>query len=189
MFMTTFTRKALRANISPSLHRYPGKIIAMHPTSSAGEMICQRDSFLCAARGIQINIAFQKKFGVGLLRRRRIHHAAPHWRWNRPRPRGRNFDGTRVESGGNPQGRHRCIVALQPSVNYDIQMVGGIKNPSSAAKDYFSPPSPAHGKIWLQSLPFSRLAAESSPPRAVEKMSDHCLGTSGDSGDRIKTPT
>ena len=137
---------------------YPGKIIPLDLRQLGGEMVCQKDSFLCAALGIQIGIAFQKKIGVGLFG-------------------GEGFimqrltgDGiAMVHAGGTLMERTLqpgqtlkidtgCIVALQPSVQYDIQFVGGFKNTLFGGEGLFFATLTGPGRIWLQSLPFSRLA-------------------------------
>ncbi|HEV7279693.1 MAG TPA: TIGR00266 family protein [Pirellulaceae bacterium] len=159
LFMTTF------ANSLPSGREkvafaapYPGKIIPLHLDELGGEIVCQKDAFLCGARGISVGIAFQKKIGVGLFG-------------------GEGFimqrltgDGIAlVHAGGTLLQRDLkpgemlkldtgCLVALQPSVNYDIQMVGGVKNTLFGGEGLFLATLTGPGRIWLQSLPFSRLA-------------------------------
>ena len=137
---------------------YPGKIIPMDLRALGGHLICQKDSFLCAARGVSVGIAFQKKLGVGLFGGEgfimqklegdglcfvhaggTIHH----------------FDLTpgetmRVDTG--------CLVALQPSVNYDIQFVGGVKTALFGGEGIFFATLQGPGRVWLQSLPLSRMA-------------------------------
>src|SRR5688572_3295664 len=158
LFMTVFT------NSGPGKHRvafgapYPGKIIAMDLKSLGGQLVCQKDSFLCAARGVSVGIAFQKKIGVGLFGGEgfimqklegdglcfvhaggTIHHldlAAG--------------ETMRVDTG--------CLVALQPSINYDIQFVGGIKTALFGGEGIFFATLQGPGRVWLQSLPLSRMA-------------------------------
>jgi uncharacterized protein (TIGR00266 family) len=158
LFMTVFTNK------SGGKHRvafgapYPGKIIAMDLKALGGQLICQKDSFLCAARGVSIGIAFQRKIGVGLFGGEgfimqklegdglcfvhaggTIHHldlAAG--------------ESLRVDTG--------CLVALQPSVSYDIQFVGKIKTALFGGEGIFFASLQGPGRVWLQSLPLSRMA-------------------------------
>ena len=160
LFMTTFTanlsagRKETVAFASP----YPGKIIPMHLDQLGGELICQKDAFLCAAKGVQVGIAFQKKMGAALFG-------------------GEGFimqrltgDGiAMVHAGGTIIERELahgetlrldtgCLVALLPSVTYDIQFAGGIKNALFGGEGLFLATLTGPGKVWMQSLPFSRLA-------------------------------
>jgi len=158
LFMTTFTAASNRRETIAFAAPYPGKILPLHLDRLGGELICQKDSFLCGARGIQISIAFQKKVMVGLFG-------------------GEGFimqklvgDGiAMVHAGGTLYEKDLapgetvkvdtgCIVALMPSVNYDIGFVGGIKNTLFGGEGLFLATLTGPGKIWLQSLPFSRLA-------------------------------
>ncbi len=158
LFMTTFTAGGGGRETVAFAAPYPGKIIPMHLDQLGGELICQKDSFLCAAKGVQVGIAFQKKIGVGLFG-------------------GEGFimqrltgDGiAMVHAGGTIMERvlgpgetlrldTGCIVALDPRVTYDIQMAGGIKNSLFGGEGLFLANVTGPGKVWLQSLPFSRLA-------------------------------
>jgi uncharacterized protein (TIGR00266 family) len=158
LFMTTFTATGAAREKVAFAAPYPGKIVALHLDTLGGEMICQRDSFLCAARGIKLSIAFQKKIGVGIfggegfIMQRLVGdgialvHAGGTLMERTLKP----GETLKVDTG--------CIVALQPSVNYDIQFVGGIKNTLFGGEGLFFATLSGPGKIWLQSLPFSRLA-------------------------------
>jgi uncharacterized protein (TIGR00266 family) len=159
MFVTTFTHNCSSGKEQVGFASpYPGKIIAMHLDELGGELICQKDAFLCAAKGVSIGIAFQKKFGVGLFG-------------------GEGFimqrltgDGiAMVHAGGTLMKRTLdvgetlkldtgCLVALVPGVEYDIQLVGGIKNTIFGGEGLFLATVTGPGDVWLQSLPFSRLA-------------------------------
>jgi uncharacterized protein (TIGR00266 family) len=128
LFMTVFTNQGSGKQQVSFAAPYPGKILAMDLTQLGGQLICQKDSFLCAAKGVSIGIAFQRKLGVGLFG-------------------GEGFimqrltaDGiVLVHAGGTLMQRNLaagemlkvdtgCLVAFTPNVNYDIQFVGGIKN-------------------------------------------------------------
>lgn len=158
LFMTTFTAQSNRREVVAFAAPYPGKIIAMHLDQLGGELICQKDSFLCAAKGVQINIAFQKKIGValfggeGFIMQRltgdgiALVHAG-----------GTILERT-LQAGETLRVDTGCIVALHPSVNYDIQFTGGIKNSLFGGEGLFLATVTGPGKVWLQSLPFSRLA-------------------------------
>src|SRR5918993_806542 len=158
LFMTVFTNQGQGKHKVAFGAPYPGKIIPMDLRALGGHLVCQKDSFLCAARGVSVGIAFQKKLGVGLFGGEgfimqklegdglcfvhaggTIHH----------------FDLTpgetmRVDTG--------CLVALQPSVNYDIQFVGGVKTALFGGEGIFFATLQGPGRVWLQSLPLSRMA-------------------------------
>ena len=140
------------------LDNYPGKIIAIHLTEVGGELVAQKDSFLAAAKGVSIGIAFQRKLGVGLF-------GGEGFIMQRLQGDGWAF----VHAGGTLQERTLapgelvrvdtgCIVALQPSVNYEIEYVGKIKSALFGGEGLFFATLRGPGKIWLQSLPLSRLA-------------------------------
>jgi uncharacterized protein (TIGR00266 family) len=158
LFMTVFTNGGQGRQRVAFGAPYPGKIIPMDLRALGGHLVCQKDSFLCAARGVSIGIAFQKKLGVGLFGGEgfimqklegdglcfvhaggTIHHfdLAP-------------GESMRVDTG--------CLVALQPSVNYDIQFVGGIKTALFGGEGIFFATLQGPGRVWLQSLPLSRMA-------------------------------
>ena len=137
---------------------YPGKIVPMHLDGLGGEIICQKDAFLCAARGVQIGIAFQKKILAGLF-------GGEGFILQRLTGDGLAF----VHAGGTIHRRELvpgetlrldtgCLVALQPSVDYDIQMTGGFKNTIFGGEGLFLATLRGPGTVWLQSLPFTRLA-------------------------------
>ena len=130
----------------------------MHLAEIGGVLIAQKDSFLAAAKGVSIGIAFQKKLGVGLF-------GGEGFIMQRLEGDGWAF----VHAGGTLSERTLapgeivrvdtgCIVALQPSVNYDIQYVGKIKTALFGGEGLFFATLTGPGKIWLQSLPLSRLA-------------------------------
>jgi conserved hypothetical protein TIGR00266 len=137
---------------------YPGKIVPVQLTDIGGTLICQKDSFLCAAKGVSLGIAFQKKIGTGLFGGEGfimqkldgdgmafIHAGGTlHERTLAP------GETLRVDTG--------CVVAFQPSVDFDIQFVGKIKSAVFGGEGLFFATLSGPGKIWLQSLPLSRLA-------------------------------
>ncbi len=159
LFMTTFTCTGPNRQQVAFAAPYPGKILAMDLSQLGGELICQKDAFLCAARGVQIGIAFQKKIGAGLF-------GGEGFIMQRLTGDGLAF----VHAGGTLMKRTLstgetlkldtgCLVALQPSVNYDIQFVGGIKNALFGGEGLFFATITGPGDVWCQSLPFSRLAS------------------------------
>lgn len=158
LFLTTFTNVAPEREKVAFAAPYPGKILPFHLDELGGEIICQKDSFLCGARGVSVQVAFQKKIGAGFFG-------------------GEGFimqrltgDGiVMVHAGGTLMHRQLgpgetlrldtgCLVALSPSVSYDIQFVGGVKNTLFGGEGLFLATVTGPGPIWLQSLPFSRLA-------------------------------
>jgi uncharacterized protein (TIGR00266 family) len=158
LFMTVFTHqgggKARAAFASP----YPGKIIPVDLGQAGGTLICQKDAFLCAAKGVSVGIAFQKKIGTGLF-------GGEGFIMQKLEGDGLVFvhaGGTIVERELGPGERLRvdtgCLVALEPSVNYDVEFVGGVKSAIFGGEGFFFAQLAGPGKVWLQSLPFSRLA-------------------------------
>ena len=158
LFMTVFTNSGAGKQHVAFAAPYAGRIVPMDLAGLGGALICQKDSFLCAARGVSIGIAFQRKIGVGLFG-------------------GEGFIMQRLEGDGlcfahaggtihsfdlAPGQTMRvdtgCIVALQPSVHYDIQFVGKIKTALFGGEGLFYASLTGPGKVWLQSLPLSRLA-------------------------------
>ena len=123
-----------------------------------GALICQKDSFLCAARGISIGIAFQRRLGVGLF-------GGEGFIMERLEGDGLCFvhaggmvHPLELQAGQTLRVDTGCIVALQPSVTYDIQLVGGIKTALFGGEGLFFATLTGPGRVWLQSLPLSRLA-------------------------------
>lgn len=158
LFMTVFLNKSSQKRRVAFGAPYPGKIIPVHLAEIGGELIAQKDSFLAAAKGVSIGIAFQKKLGVGLF-------GGEGFIMQRLQGDGWAF----VHAGGTLTERTLahgevlrvdtgCIVAFQPSVNYDIQFVGKIKSALFGGEGLFFATLRGPGRIWLQSLPLSRLA-------------------------------
>ncbi|MFK7735611.1 MAG: TIGR00266 family protein [Pirellulaceae bacterium] len=158
LFMTVFSNTAGGRESVAFGAPYPGRIEALHLDQLGGEIVAQRDSFLCGAKGIEISIAFQKKIGVGLLggegfimQKLRgdgiaLIHACGTM-MHRELSAGETL---RVDTG--------CIVALGPSVNYDIQFNNSIKSAMFGGEGLVFATLTGPGPIWLQSLPFARLA-------------------------------
>lgn len=137
---------------------YPGKIIPVKLSEIGGTLICQKDSFLCAAKGVSLGIAFQRKMGVGLFGgegfiMQRLDgdgmafvHAGGTLKEQTLRP----GETLRVDTG--------CVVAFQPTIDFDIQYVGKLKSAFFGGEGLFFATLKGPGRIWLQSLPLSRLA-------------------------------
>jgi uncharacterized protein (TIGR00266 family) len=158
LFMTVFLNRSTGKRKVAFGAPYPGQIIPVHLAEICGELITQKDSFLAAAKGVAISIAFQRKLGVGLF-------GGEGFIMQRLQGNGWAF----VHAGGTLQERvlapgelirvdTGCIVAMQPSVNYEIQYVGKIKSALFGGEGLFFATLQGPGKIWLQSLPLSRLA-------------------------------
>lgn len=158
LFMTTFTGSGPGKQRVAFAAPYPGKIIPMDLAQLGGELLCQKNSFLCTARGVEMGIAFTKRFGAGLF-------GGEGFILQRLSGDGVSF----VHAGGTMKQIDLasdeelkvdtgCIVAMQPSVEYDIKFVGGFKNTLFGGEGLFFARLTGPGKVWLQSLPFSRLA-------------------------------
>jgi uncharacterized protein (TIGR00266 family) len=158
LFMTVFTNSGAGKQQVAFAAPYPGKILAMDLKQLGGELVCQKDSFLCAARGVSIGIAFQRKIGVGLF-------GGEGFIMQRLQGDGLAFvhaGGTvhplELKAGQTLRVDTGCLVALQPTVGYDIQFVGKIKTALFGGEGLFFATLTGPGRVWLQSLPFSRMA-------------------------------
>ncbi len=182
LFMTIFSHtgqgKAHVAFGAP----YPGNIIPVHLSKVGGTLICQKDSFLCAAKGVSMGIHFQRKILTGLFG-------------------GEGFILQKLEgdglvfmhAGGTVSDRTLkpgevlhvdtgCIVAMEAGVQFDIQKAGGIKTALFGGEGLFFAALTGPGKVWLQSLPFSRLAGrmlQAAPQRGGSKGEGSILGALG----------
>lgn len=159
LFMTAFTNVASDKRRVTFASPYPGKIIPMDLSMLDGKIICQKDAFLCAAKGVSIGIEFQKKLGTGLF-------GGEGFIMEKLEGDGMAF----VHAGGIVIERELrpneilkidtgCIVAFTSGVDYDIEFVGGIKNTLFGGEGLFFATLQGPGKVWIQSLPISRLAA------------------------------
>ena len=158
LFMTTFTGQGPGKQRAAFAAPYPGKIIPMDLAQLGGELLCQKNSFLCAARGVSIGVAFTKRIGAGLF-------GGEGFILQRLTGDGIAF----VHAGGTLCHRQLkpgetlkvdtgCIVAFEPTIEYDIKFVGGIKNTLFGGEGLFFAVLTGPGTVWLQSLPFARLA-------------------------------
>jgi len=148
LFMTVFSSHGRAKERVAFAAPYPGRILAMELPELGGELVCQKDSFLCAAKGVAISIAFQKKIGVGLF-------GGEGFIMQRLQGDGLCF----VHAGGmltemqlGPGETLRvdtgCIVALQPSITYDVQFVGGIKTAFFGGEGLFFATLTGPGRIY-----------------------------------------
>ncbi|HWL92405.1 MAG TPA: TIGR00266 family protein [Phycisphaerae bacterium] len=176
LFLTTFGAMGSEREKVAFASPYPGKIVPLHFEQVGGEILCQKSAFLCAARGVQIDIAFQKKIGVALF-------GGEGFILQRIRGDGLAF----VHAGGIivrrelQPGEHLrvdtgCLVAFQPSVQYDIASAGGIKTSLFGGEGLFLASLRGPGSVWLQSLPFSRLASRIVGTFATGKDQGSVLG-------------
>src|SRR5690242_12173238 len=158
MFMTVFLNRGQGKKRVAFGAPYPGKIIPVHLKEIGGELIAQKDSFLCAAKGVSLGIAFNKKMGAGFF-------GGEGFIMQRLLGDGWAF----LNAGGNIHERvlapgelirvdTGCIVAFAPTVDFDIQYVGKIKSAFLGGEGLFFATLRGPGKIWLQSLPLSRMA-------------------------------
>ena len=158
LFMTAYTNTAHGKKKIAFASPYPGKIIPLDLMRLGGKIICQKDAFLCAAKGVSIGIEFQKKLGTGLF-------GGEGFIMEKVEGDGMAF----VHAGGHVMQRELqpgellkvdtgCIVAFTQSVDYDIQFVGGIKNTLFGGEGVFFATLRGPGTVWIQTLPISRLA-------------------------------
>jgi uncharacterized protein (TIGR00266 family) len=158
LFMTIFQNQGAGKRRVAFGAPYPGKIVAVHLKDLGGELIAQKDSFLCAAKGVSIGIAFQKRIGVGLFGGEGfVMQRLTGDGWAFIHAGGTLYERTlapgevlRVDTG--------CVAGYQPTVEFDIQYVGGIKTALFGGEGLFFATLRGPGRIWLQSLPLSRMA-------------------------------
>jgi uncharacterized protein (TIGR00266 family) len=159
LFMTAFTNTSVGKKHVSFASPYAGKIITLDLQQLGGKVICQKDAFLCAAKGVSIGIEFQRKLGTGLF-------GGEGFIMEKLEGDGMAF----LHAGGFVQERTLqpgelikidtgCIVGFTHTVDYDIQFVGGIKNTIFGGEGLFFATLRGPGKVWIQSLPVSRLAA------------------------------
>lgn len=158
LFMTTYTNEVQGKKRVSFASPYPGKIVALDLSTLNGKVICQKDAFLCAAKGVAIGIEFQRKLGTGFF-------GGEGFIMQKLEGDGLAFvhaSGMIVERTLAPGERLKvdtgCLVAFTSGVNYDIEMVPGVKNVLFGGEGLFYATLSGQGKVWIQSLPFSRLA-------------------------------
>ncbi|HEX6985040.1 MAG TPA: TIGR00266 family protein [Planctomycetaceae bacterium] len=157
LFMTHFTNEGrARAKVAFAAP-FPGRIIPIDLAEVGGELICQKDSFLCAALGTEVSLAFNRKLGTGffggegfILQRLRGDGKAFLHAGGTVVRKELNGETLRVDTG--------CLVAFSPGIDYDIQMAGGLKTMVFGGEGLFLTTLRGRGTVLLQSLPFSRLA-------------------------------
>lgn len=158
LFMTVFTNDGIGKKQISFASPYPGKIIPIDLNEFGGKFICQKDAFLCAAKGVSIGIEFSKKLGRGLF-------GGEGFIMQKMEGDGLGFihaGGTMAKKALQPGEVLKvdtgCIVGFTQDVNYDIEFVGGIKNTIFGGEGMFFATLKGPGTVYVQSLPFSRLA-------------------------------
>ena len=157
LFMTHFTNEGYGRKRAAFGAPYPGKIIPLDMASMGGELICQKDAFLCAALGTRVTIAFNKRFGAGffggegfILQKLKGDGLAFIHAGGMVVEKQLKGETLRVDTG--------CIVGFSPAIDYDIQRAGNLKSMFFGGEGIFLATLSGHGRVFLQSLPFSRLA-------------------------------
>ena len=159
LFMTAFTNVAHGKKKVSFASPYPGKIIAMDLSQLGGMLVCQKDAFLCAAKGVSVGISLQRRLGTGLFGGEgfimqklegdgmAFVHAGGHVFEKELQP----GESLKIDTG--------CVVAYTRQINFDIQYVGGIRNTIFGGEGLFFATLTGPGKVWIQTLPISRLAS------------------------------
>jgi len=157
IFLTHFTNSGSGKKSVAFAAPYPGKIIPIDMTKVNGELLCQKDAFLCAALGTEVGIAFTKRLGAGffggegfILQRLRGDGMAFVHVGGMVIKRKLNNDTIRVDTG--------CIAAFTSGINYDIERAGSLKSMFFGGEGLFLATLSGTGVVLLQSLPFSRMA-------------------------------
>lgn len=157
LFITHFTNNGSAKRRAAFAAPFPGTIIPVDMAETGEKLFCQKDSFLCAALGTNIDIAFQRRIGTGFF-------GGEGFILQRLQGDGMVFihaGGTVVEKqmrGEMLKVDTGCIAAFTGAIDYDIQMVKGLKSMFFGGEGLFLATLRGHGTVWLQSLPFSRLA-------------------------------
>ncbi|WP_409254125.1 TIGR00266 family protein [Bacillus sp. SCS-153A] len=158
LFMTVFTNQGMGKKHVSFAAPYPGKIISVDLSELGGKVICQKDSFLCAAKGVSVGIDFQRKLGTGFFggegfimqKLEGDGLAFLHAGGTIHRKDLKPGEKLRVDTG--------CLVAMTKEVDYNIEYVGKIKSAFFGGEGMFFATVQGPGTVWVQSLPFSRLA-------------------------------
>lgn len=185
LFTTVYTNNAPGKQRIAFAAPYPGKILPMDLRALGGTLLCQKDAFLCAARGVSLGIAFQQRLGAGFF-------GGEGFILQKLEGDGLAF----VHAGGTVVKRELaagqvlmvdtgCVVAFTPGINFDIQYVGKIKTALFGGEGLFFTRLTGPGTVWLQSLPFSRLASRvfaAAPQRGGSREEGSVLGGFGAGG-------
>jgi uncharacterized protein (TIGR00266 family) len=182
-FITTFLNQGGAKSHVAFAAPYPGKIIPFDLDAFGGNFLCQKDSFLCAAQGTEIEVAFTKKIGAGLF-------GGEGFILQRLTGDGMAFvhaGGTIIEknlaAGETLRVDTGCLVGFATTVDYDIQFVGGFKNALFGGEGLFLAKMTGPGKVYLQSLPLSRLADRIISAARFARGGEEARGVAGIGGD------
>lgn len=157
LFMTHFTNRGSGKRVVAFAAPYPGHIVPLDLSKYNGEIFCQKDAFLCAALGTKVGIAFAQKLGTGFF-------GGEGFILQRLNGDGKAFihaGGTIVQKelkGETLRVDTGCLVAFTQGIDYDIQRAGNLKSMVFGGEGLFLATLSGHGTVWLQSLPFARLA-------------------------------
>lgn len=157
LFMTHFTNQGIGKRRVAFAAPFPGSIVPLNMAELGGEVTCQKDSFLCAALGTKVDIAFNRKLGSGFF-------GGDGFILERLEGDGMAFihaGGTVIEKelrGETLRLDTGCLVGFSGDIEYDIEMTKGLKSMFFGGEGLFMATLRGHGKVWIQSLPFSRLA-------------------------------
>lgn len=158
LFMTAFTHGGTGKKRVSFASPYPGRIIPLDLSDLEGKIICQKDAFLCAAKGVSVGVEFSQRLGRGFFGGEgfimqklegdgmAFVHAGGH------------VIEKRLELGETLRVDTGCLVAFTREVDYDIEMIRGVKNMLFGGEGLFYARLQGPGRVWIQSLPFSRLA-------------------------------
>ncbi len=185
-FITSFLNNGAGKSHVSFAAPYPGKIIPLELTNFDGQIYCQKDAFLCAAQGIDIEVALTKKLGAGLF-------GGEGFILQRLTGEGWAFahaGGTIIEkdlaAGQTLRVDTGCLVAFATTVDYDIKFVGGFTNALFGGEGLFLTTLTGPGKVYLQSLPFSRLADRINAVAKTSANVGEAEGLAGLGGDILK---
>ncbi|WP_066219307.1 TIGR00266 family protein [Formosa haliotis] len=183
LFMTAFyNTQSVKRSVSFA-SPYPGKILAVDLTKFGGKVICQKDAFLCAAKGVSVGIEFSKRLGRGLF-------GGEGFIMQKLEGNGMAF----VHAGGTLATKNLkageklrvdtgCIVGFTKDIDYDVEVIGGITNSIFGGEGLFFATLTGPGTVYVQSLPFSRLAGRvlAALPKGKHKKGEgSILGSLGD---------
>lgn len=158
LFMTTYTHRGVGKAKVTFASPYPGKVLPVDLSEYNGKVICQKDAFLCAAKGVQVGIEFQKRLGVGFF-------GGEGFIMQKLEGDGMSF----LHAGGTIINKSLqvgeklvvdtgCLVGFTQTVDYNIRLQKGVKNALFGGEGLFLATLQGPGEVWIQSLPFSRLA-------------------------------
>ena len=178
IFMTHFTNRGAGKKRVTFAAPYPGTVVPVDLAQQGGELLCQKDAFLCAALGTQVGIAFNRKLGAGLF-------GGEGFILQRLQGDGMAF----VHAGGTVVRKELkgerlfvdtgCLVAFTRGIDYDIQRAGNLKSMIFGGEGLFLATLQGHGTVWLQSMPFARLAQRITGMYASGKGEGSALGGLG----------